>query len=60
MRLSELTNEMLSAYKYPNLMAEVKESTCSICTIAEHMGLQCCSRKKKNFGDMWRAGESLH
>ena len=30
---------MLSAYKYPNLMAEVKESTCSICTIAEHMGL---------------------
>lgn len=24
MRLSELTNEMLSAYKYPNLMAEVK------------------------------------
>lgn len=39
MRLSELTNEMLSAYKYPNLMAEVKESTCSICTIAEHMGL---------------------
>lgn len=27
MRLSELTNEMLSTYKYPNLMAEVKEST---------------------------------
>lgn len=39
MRLSELTNEMLSTYKYPNLMAEVKESTYSICTIAEHIGL---------------------
>lgn len=39
MRLSELTNEMLSTYKYPNLMAEVKESTYSICTIAEHIGV---------------------
>lgn len=37
--LSELTNEDLRCFKYPNLMAEVKETTYSICTIAEHMGL---------------------
>lgn len=49
MRLSELTNEMLSTYKYPNLMAEVKESTYSICTIAEHIQLHETFRHKRHF-----------
>lgn len=40
MRLSDLTIMDLKKYKYPNLMAEVKETTYSICTIAEHMGLE--------------------
>lgn len=48
MRLSELTNEMLSTYKYPNLMAEVKESTYSICTIAEHIGLFLYAKLRKS------------
>lgn len=46
--LSELTNEDLRCFKYPNLMAEVKETTYSICTIAEHMGL---SRPYRNEDD---------
>lgn len=38
-RVSELTVEDLKLFKYPNLMAEVKETTYSICTIADHMCL---------------------
>ena len=38
-RVAELTIEDLKLFTYPNLMAEVKETTYSICTIAEHMGL---------------------
>ncbi len=45
-RLSELTIEDLRSFKYPNLMAEVKETTYSICTIAEHMGLPRPYRKE--------------
>lgn len=34
-----LTNEELNNFIYPNLIAEVRETTYSICTIADHMGL---------------------
>ncbi len=37
--VSELTIEELQLFKYPNLMAEAKETTYSIGTIADHMGL---------------------
>lgn len=41
-----LTNEELNNFKYPNLMAEVRETTYSICTIADHMGLSRPYRKE--------------
>lgn len=41
-----LTNEELNNFKYPNLMAEVREATYSICTIADHMGLSRPYRKE--------------
>ena len=41
-----LTNEELNLFKYPNLMAEVRETTYSICTIADHMGLPKPYRKE--------------
>lgn len=39
MNYKRLSNEELSRCKYPNLIAEITESTYSICTIAEHMEL---------------------
>lgn len=39
MKSLNLTIEELKKYRYPNLMAEVQETTYSICKIAEHMGL---------------------
>lgn len=45
-KVSELTIEELRLFKYPNLMAEVKETTYSICTIADHMGLPRPYRKE--------------
>lgn len=45
-KVSELTVEDLKLFKYPNLMAEVKETTYSICTIADHMGLPRPYRKE--------------
>lgn len=51
MRLPDLTIMDLKKYKYPNLMAEVKETTYSICTIAEHMGLQ--PLRKENDEETW-------
>ena len=39
MNYKRLSNEALSNYKYPNLVAEIIESGYSICTIADHMGL---------------------
>ena len=47
-RVSELTIDDLRFFKYPNLMAEVKETTYSICTIAEHMGLPRPYRKEND------------
>ena len=47
-RVSELTIDDLRLFKYPNLMAEVKETTYSICTIAEHMGLPKPYRKEND------------
>lgn len=47
-RVSELTIDDLRFFKYPNLMAEVKETTYSICTIAEHMGLPGPYRKEND------------
>lgn len=41
-----LTNEELNNLKYPNLIAEVRETTYSICTIADHMGLPKPYRKE--------------
>ena len=41
-----LTNQELKMYKYPNLMAEVMETTYSICTIADSMGLPKPYRKE--------------
>lgn len=41
-----LTNEELNNFKYPNLIAEVRETTYSICTIADHMGLSRPYRKE--------------
>ena len=45
-KVSELTIEDLRLFKYPNLLAEVKETTYSICTIADHMGLPKPYRKE--------------
>ena len=36
----KLCNEELSRFKYPNLIAELIESGYSICTLADHMGLE--------------------
>lgn len=47
-RVSELTIDNLRLFKYPNLMAEVKETTYSICTIAEHMGMSKPYRKEND------------
>lgn len=47
-KVSELTIEDLRHFKYPNLMAEVKETTYSICTIADHMGLPRPYRKEND------------
>lgn len=41
-----LTNEELNNFIYPNLIAEVRETTYSICTIADHMGLSRPYRKE--------------
>ena len=41
-----LTNEELNNFKYPNLIAEVRETTYSICTIANHMELSKPYRKE--------------
>ena len=50
MNNKRVSNEMLSRCKYPNLMAEIVESTYSICTIAEHMGL---GRRKEDDPEVW-------
>lgn len=47
-RVSEFTLDDLRLFKYPNLMAEVKETTYSICTIADHMGLPRTYRKEND------------
>lgn len=47
-RVSEFTLDDLRLFKYPNLMAEVKETTYSICTIADHMGLPRPYRKEND------------
>ena len=47
-RVSKLTIDDLRLFKYPNLMAEVKETTYSICTIADHMGLPKPYRKEND------------
>ena len=44
--LKDLTVDDLNTFKYPNLMAEVKETSYSICTIADHMGLPRPYRKE--------------
>lgn len=46
-----LTIEELKKYRYPNLMAEVQETTYSICTIAEHMGLG--KYRKEDDAETW-------
>ena len=51
-KVSELTIEDLRHFKYPNLLAEVKETTYSICTIADHMGLPRPYRKE-NAPETW-------
>lgn len=51
-KVSELTVKDLQLFKYPNLMAEVKETTYSICTIADHMGLLKPYRKE-NDSETW-------
>ena len=45
-KIYALTTEDLKRFKYPNLIAEVKETPYSICTIAEHMGLSRPYRKE--------------
>lgn len=50
MNYKRLSNEELSRCKYPNLMAEITESTYSICTIAEHMKL---GRRKEDDPEVW-------
>ena len=47
-RVSELTLDDLRLFKYPNLMAEVKETTYSICTVADYMGLPRPYRKEND------------
>lgn len=46
-----LTIEELKQFKYPNLMAEVQETTYSICTIADHMGLT--PYRKEDDPEVW-------
>ncbi len=50
MNYKRLTNEELSRCKYPNLIAEIVESSYSICTIAEHMKL---GRRKEDDPEVW-------
>ncbi len=50
MNYKRLTNEELSRCKYPNLIAEIMESSYSICTIAEHMEL---GRRKEDDPEVW-------
>lgn len=50
MNYKRLSNEELSRCKYPNLMAEITESTYSICTIAEHMKL---GKRKEDDPEVW-------
>lgn len=51
MSCRKLSNEFLSRCKYPNLIAEVMESTYSICTIAEYMELG--RHRKEDDPEVW-------
>ena len=50
MNNKRVSSEELSRCKYPNLIAEITESTYSICTIAESMGL---GRRKEDDPEVW-------
>ena len=51
MSCRKLSNEFLSRCKYPNLIAEVMETTLSICTIAEYMELG--RYRKEDDAEVW-------
>ncbi|MDD2960401.1 MAG: hypothetical protein PHR92_18110 [Lachnospiraceae bacterium] len=51
MDYKKLSNNVLSKYKYPNLIAELIESHCSICTLGDYMGLE--GARKENDAEVW-------
>ncbi len=46
----KLSNQQLSEFKYPNLIAELIESGYSICTCSDHMGV---GRRQENDQEIW-------
>lgn len=50
MNYRKISNSELSKFKYPNVAAELIESRCSICTLADHMGL---GRRKEDDPEIW-------
>lgn len=50
MYYKKLTNNQLSTYKYPNLIAEIIESGYSIWCISDHMGL---GQREQNDPEIW-------
>ena len=46
----KISNQQLSEFKYPNLIAELIESGYSICTCSDHMGL---GRRQENDQEIW-------
>ena len=51
MEYKRLSNEELSKFPYPNLIAELIESHYSICTLGDHMGLG--SRRQEDDPEIW-------
>lgn len=51
MNYNWLKYEDIVKYPYPNLMAEIKESGYSICTMSQYMGYGMCKEKDKRIWD---------
>lgn len=51
MKYTRLSIELLSKYKYPNLIAELIESGYSICTIGDHLGMG--KYRKEDDKEVW-------
>lgn len=51
MMYKKLSNDELQKFRYPNLIAELIESGYSICTCADHMGLE--GRRQEDDSEVW-------